>query len=245
MYVHYHWYLKTNLKYKHSGATGKLVGVVSINDITVYYGSNSTAMGAVRASSQSRAALLTRPPACLQDKRDEVVLVSVLRRFDRGVGLRSQSRRCATALVDIALGPGAHHADVEDSRIYTYQPVHVYQRVWILQYLTKNRYDILPVVLPVVVCHTTGTLYPYVRTTRVRTFNVLSQLSDWKRAHMCAENHVCFGRIHVSQYVHVYVPYGTRIHTRRSGVYGTSWCVPSDVPPLVREVHTWFFQSES
>jgi hypothetical protein len=39
-------YLKNDLKYKHSGATGKLVGVVSIKDITVYYGSNSTAMSA-------------------------------------------------------------------------------------------------------------------------------------------------------------------------------------------------------
>jgi len=29
--------VKNNLKYKHSGATGKLVSVVSINDITVYY----------------------------------------------------------------------------------------------------------------------------------------------------------------------------------------------------------------
>ncbi len=28
---------------------------------------------------------------------------------------------------------------------------------------------------------------------------VMSQLSDWKRAHMCTENHVCFGRIHGSQ----------------------------------------------
>ncbi len=37
--------------------------------------------------------------------------------FDRGVGLRCQSRRGATAQVDIALGPGAHHADVEDPRI--------------------------------------------------------------------------------------------------------------------------------
>ncbi len=27
----------------------------------------------------------------------------------------------------------------------------------------------------------------------------MSQLSDWKRAHMCTENHVCFGRIHGSQ----------------------------------------------
>ncbi len=27
---------------------------------------------------------------------------------------------------------------------------------------------------------------------------VMSQLSDWKRAHMCTENHVCFGRIHGS-----------------------------------------------
>ncbi len=48
---------------------------------------------------------------------DEVVLVGVLRRFDRGVGLRRQSRCGTTALVDIALGPGAHHADVEDPRV--------------------------------------------------------------------------------------------------------------------------------
>ncbi len=28
----------------------------------------------------------------------------------------------------------------------------------------------------------------------------MSQLSDWKRAHlMCTENHVCFGRVHGSQ----------------------------------------------
>jgi hypothetical protein len=27
--------------------------------------------------------------------------------------------------------------------------------------------------------------------TRVRTYHVMSQLSDWKRAHMCTENHVC------------------------------------------------------
>jgi hypothetical protein len=30
-------YLKNDLKYKHSGATGKLLGVVSRADITVYY----------------------------------------------------------------------------------------------------------------------------------------------------------------------------------------------------------------
>ena len=39
----------------------------------------------------------------------------------------------------------------------------------------------------------------YVRTYYVRTYNVMSQLSDWKRAHMCTENHVCFGRVHGSQ----------------------------------------------
>jgi hypothetical protein len=33
-----------------AGATGKLVGVVSIKDSTVYYGSNSTAMSAARIS---------------------------------------------------------------------------------------------------------------------------------------------------------------------------------------------------
>jgi hypothetical protein len=38
------------LKYKLSGATGKPVSVVSIEDITVYYGSNSTAMSAARIS---------------------------------------------------------------------------------------------------------------------------------------------------------------------------------------------------
>jgi hypothetical protein len=32
------------------------------------------------------------------------------------------------------------------------------------------------------------------------TYNVMSQLSDWKRAHMCTENHVYFGR-----YCHTYV----------------------------------------
>ncbi len=45
-------------------------------------------------------------------------------------------------------------------------------------------------------------VHVYVRTytcTYVRTCNVMSQLSDWKRAHMCTENHVCFGRIHGSQ----------------------------------------------
>ncbi len=47
---HYQWYLKNDLKYRHSGATGKLVGVVSIKDITVYYSSNSTAMPAARIS---------------------------------------------------------------------------------------------------------------------------------------------------------------------------------------------------
>ncbi len=54
---------------------------------------------------------------CLQDKRDEVVLVGVLHHFDPGLGLRRQSRCGTTALVDIALGPGAHHADVEDPRV--------------------------------------------------------------------------------------------------------------------------------
>ena len=33
----YKHYLKNNLKYKHSGATGTQVGVVSIEGITVYY----------------------------------------------------------------------------------------------------------------------------------------------------------------------------------------------------------------
>ncbi len=44
-------------------------------------------------------------------------MVGVLRRFARGVGLRRMSRCGTTALVDIALGPGAHHADVENPRV--------------------------------------------------------------------------------------------------------------------------------
>ncbi len=56
--------------------------------------------------------------------------------------------------------------------------------------------------MPILLYH--GTNGTYVRTSRaVRTyhgtFNVMSQLSDWKRAHMCTENHVCIGRIHGSQ----------------------------------------------
>jgi hypothetical protein len=170
MYVQIQHYLKNDLKYKHTGATGKLVGVVSIEDITVYDGFNSTAMSAARMDLHHNRrkhvglhahqrlhrlpedGLSGRPrlrvprvvvlaghllawlgsrqivepvvdrfvdtSTCGQDKRDEVVLVGVLHRFDRGVGLRCrQSRRGTTALVDIALGPGAHRADVEDPRV--------------------------------------------------------------------------------------------------------------------------------
>ncbi len=48
----------------------------------------------------------------------------------------------------------------------------------------------------------------------VRTYNVMSQLSDWKRAHMRTENHVCFGRIHGSQYVHVYRHVHVYVHSK-------------------------------
>jgi hypothetical protein len=46
----------------------------------------------------------------------------------------------------------------------------------------------------------------YVRT-YVCTFTVMSQLSDWKRAHMCTKNHVCFVQYqwyHGTYVVHVY-----------------------------------------
>jgi hypothetical protein len=46
---------------------------------------------------------------------------------------------------------------------------------------------------------TDGHTCAYVPAPYVRTFNVMSQRSDWKRAHMCTENHVCFGRVHGSQ----------------------------------------------
>ncbi len=55
--------VKSDLKYKHSGATGKLVGVVSIEDITVYHGSNSTAMSATRISTTILASMWACTPA--------------------------------------------------------------------------------------------------------------------------------------------------------------------------------------
>ncbi len=79
----------------------------------------------------------------------------------------------------------------------------------------------------------------YVRTSRY--YNVMSQLSDWKRAHMCTdENHVCFGRIHGSQlrvrtYTYVVchnVPWyhGIVYHT----IIGTM------VPPMVPCYRYWY-----
>jgi hypothetical protein len=34
----------------------------------------------------------------------------------------------------------------------------------------------------------------------VCTYNVMSQLSDWKRAHMCTENHVCLRTYYTCTY---------------------------------------------
>jgi hypothetical protein len=68
-------YLKNDLKYKHSGATGKLpvvamghtnqmvVGGVSIEANTVYYGSNSTAMSAGSPPQSSQAGGPAQAPA--------------------------------------------------------------------------------------------------------------------------------------------------------------------------------------
>ncbi len=55
-------------------------------------------------------------------------------------------------------------------------------------------------------------VHVYVRTmvrTYVRTYNVMSQLSDWKRAHMCSVHYI---RTYVR--THVYVPWyhGTMVH---------------------------------
>jgi hypothetical protein len=67
---------RTNLKYKHTGATGKLVGVVSIEDI---YGSNSTAMSAARISTTILASVwaCTRTSACIASLRTVSVVVLV------------------------------------------------------------------------------------------------------------------------------------------------------------------------
>ncbi len=49
------------------------------------------------------------------------------------------------------------------------------------------------------------------------TENVMSQLSDWKRAHMCTENHLCFGRTRVPlvlEYHGTYTRVRTMVRTR-------------------------------
>ncbi len=60
--------------------------------------------------------------------------------------------------------------------------------------------------------------------TYVRTYNVMSQLSDWKRAHMCTENHVCVGRVHGSQ-LREGANAGTyvRTYTYTNGTNGTKY----------------------
>jgi hypothetical protein len=66
----------------------------------------------------------------------------------------------------------------------------------------------------------------YVRTTCVRTYGLTYhimvrthvKLSDWKRAHMCTENHVCFGRIHGSQ-----LREGANVLTSCTHVLRTYW----------------------
>jgi hypothetical protein len=94
---------------------------------------------------------------------------------------------------------------------------------------------------------TIGTMVPWyhwyvVRTyvhVYVRTYNVVSQLSDWKRAHMCTANHVCFGRIHGSQLreganAHLHSRYGQyRPHT-------TCFVMSQLVPWYHWYVRTWY-----
>jgi hypothetical protein len=56
----------------------------------------------------------------------------------------------------------------------------------------------------------------------------MSQLSDWKMAHMCTENHVCFGRIHGSQLREGAIA-GQHVRTRvrtRMGQHGMVPMVP-------------------
>ena len=82
--------------------------------------------------------------------------------------------------------------------------VHVYVHVYKYGHIIKNDLNtstrghstMVPYRYTCTVCHTRVYVRTYVH---VRTYNVMSQLSDWKRAHMCTENHVCFGRIHGSQ----------------------------------------------
>ncbi len=47
--------------------------------------------------------------------------------------------------------------------------------------------NVLTVLIPVFLPASTRVVRTMVY---VRTYNVMSQLSDWKRAHMCTENHV-------------------------------------------------------
>jgi hypothetical protein len=97
----------------------------------------------------------------------------------------------------------------------------------------------------------------YVRTylpwyTCTMWYNVMSQLSDWKRAHMCTENHVC---TYTCTYVHLHghtyhwytcTDHGTRVRTvPRYTVYQwytyTKWYVPWYVHVYYRYTCTYTY----
>jgi hypothetical protein len=77
-------------------------------------------------------------------------------------------------------------------------------------------------------------------------------LIDWKRAHMCTENHVCFGRIHGSQLreSHTYtLPHTTAALVRSTRMLchiilvddwkGTHTCAPRTVHLVPWYVHVY------
>ena len=94
----------------------------------------------------------------LHNEWDKVGLVGVLRRLDCGVSLGCPSRGGLAALVDVALGPRAHDTDVEDPRGAT------------LVYLDVATPQVSAGLRVRYTCTYNGAL-------------VMSQLSDWKRAH--------------------------------------------------------------
>ncbi len=68
--------------------------------------------------------------------------------------------------------------------------------------------------------------------TYVRTYNFMSQLSNWKRAHMCTENHVCFGRIH-----------GSQLREGANAGYVRSTRMPYPIPMVLPSTHVCTYSS--
>jgi hypothetical protein len=130
-----------------------------------------------------------------------------------------------------------HHHGYHLVGIQYLSPIHQYVHVYVRTYVRTR----VPLVHMVYVCHTYKCTY-------VRTYNVMSQLSDWKRAHiMCTENHVCFGRIHGSSQLREGANAGQHTptlslppsHRTYSTIPMVPMVPPSGIEVLTMAMHIW------